>query len=55
MKKRRIPFVLILLGLLLLFFIQPIPAGVLFLLGIVMIIENKWPEKWDSKKQNTLP
>ena len=41
------PYLLIVLGLFLLFLInQPIPAGVCFLIGIVMIIENIWPEKW---------
>ena len=27
-------------------------AGPLILLGIVMIIETLWPEKWDVDKQN---
>ena len=41
------PLCLIILGLILLFFVgQPIPAGVCFLIGIVMIIEKIWPEKW---------
>lgn len=42
-----LPYLLVLFGLLLLFFIgQAIPAGVCFLIGIVMIEERKWPEKW---------
>ena len=45
--KKIVPYFLILLGLILLFFIgQPIPAGIILLLGIVMIIEQIWPENW---------
>ena len=44
-----LPYLLILFGLLLLFIIgQAIPAGVCFLIGIVMILERIWPEKWES-------
>ncbi len=47
------PLCLIILGLILLFFVgQPIPAGVCFLIGIVMIIEKIWPEKWGIDNQN---
>lgn len=43
------PFLVILFGLFLLFFVdQPIPAGVCFLIGIVMIVERVWPETWES-------
>ncbi len=45
--KKGLPYLLILFGLLLLFILgQAIPAGVCFLIGIVMIIEGFWPEKW---------
>lgn len=45
--KATSPLCIIILGLFLLFFVgQPIPAGVCFLIGIVMIIEMIWPEKW---------
>ena len=45
--KKIAPYFLILLGLFILFLIgQPIPAGIILLLGIVMIIEQIWPEKW---------
>ena len=45
--KRMLPYVLILIGLILLFFVgQPISAGVCILIGIVMIVERIWPEKW---------
>ena len=37
---------LIILGLILLFINQPIPAMVCFLIGIVMVFERIWPEKW---------
>jgi len=51
MKKKSKPYLIILLGLLLLFwFNQVIPAGVFLLLGIVMIIESIWPEKWEADK-----
>lgn len=49
--KSFIPCFLILLGLFILFFIsQPIPAGIFLLLGIVMIIEQIWPEKWRDEE-----
>lgn len=45
--KKSIPYLLILFGLLILFIIeQPIVAGVCLLIGIVMILESIWPEKW---------
>ena len=45
------PFLLILLGLIILFMTQFTPvAGICFLLGIVMIIERTWPEKWEIKE-----
>lgn len=47
--KRILPYVLILIGFFLLFFVgQAIPAGVCLLIGIVMIEERVWPEKWES-------
>lgn len=47
--NKKTPFLVIVLGLLLLFLLgQPIPAGVCFLIGIVMIVERIWPEKWES-------
>ena len=40
-------YLLILLGLFLLLFIgQALVAGVCVLIGIVLIIERFWPEKW---------
>lgn len=45
-----LPYIAVLLGLLFLFYLgMAIPAGVCFLVGIVMIIERKWPEKWQEK------
>lgn len=49
--KNSLPYLLILLGLFILFMIQQaIAAGICFLIGIVMIIEHIWPEKWESDK-----
>lgn len=51
MKKVR-PYLIILLGLFLLFFMSmPLPAGVCFLIGFVMIIESIWPEEWGATKR----
>ena len=48
-----LPYLLILLGLFILFMIeQPIAAGIFFLLGIAMIFEHIWPEMWEADKQN---
>ena len=52
MMKIITPFLLILFGLFVLLMIgQPIVSGICFLLGIVMIIECIWPEKWKSDEQ----
>ncbi len=53
--KRIIPYILILIGLLLLFFVgQEILAGVCFLIGIVVLLERIWPEKWGSDGENAI-
>lgn len=53
--KRMLPYLLILIGLILLFFVdQAIPAGVCFLLGIVMVIEKIWPEEWEADKKRII-
>ena len=45
-----LPYLLILLGLLLLFFLgQALAAGVCFLIGIVMLFEKIRPEKWGGE------
>lgn len=50
--KKSIPYLLILLGLLILFVIeQPIAAGVCLLLGIVMMLEQIWPEEWEASNK----
>lgn len=47
-----LPYLLILLGFFILFMIQqPIVAGVCLLLGIVMIFEQIWPEKWGPESK----
>lgn len=49
------PYLLILIGLLLLFFLgMALQAGVCQLLGIVMVIEKLWPEKWEADKKKKL-
>ena len=49
--KKFSPYLLILFGLFLLFFInQAIPAGVCLLIGIVMVIENIWPEELGGER-----
>lgn len=54
-SKKLTPYLLILLGLLLLFFIsQEEAAGVCILLGLVMIILSIWPEKWEADKNKTV-
>ena len=43
------PYLLILFGLIILFqFGQGPVAGVFVLIGIVMVVESIWPEKWGS-------
>lgn len=50
-NKHFTPFLLILVSFFLLFFMdKPIPAIIFLLLGIVMIIEMIWPEKWETDK-----
>ena len=54
--KKTVPYFLLLLGLLLLLFVEkPVPAGVLFLLAIVMILESIWPEEWGAGNKGKLP
>ncbi len=48
--KRLSPYLLILLGLVLLFILgMAIPAGLLILVGIVIVIERVCPEEWGLK------
>ena len=49
--KQYYPYLLILLGLFFLFWMNQAPAaGVCLLLGIVMILEKIWPEEWEADK-----
>ena len=49
--KKLSPYLLILLGLFVLFFMDMAEvAGVCLLIGIVMIFEQIWPEEWESEK-----
>lgn len=50
--KKLSPYFFILFGLFVLFFIGLVPvAGACLLLGIVMMIERKWPEEWETDKK----
>lgn len=54
-KKKYTPFLLLLLGLYLLFWMgQAMPAGICLLLGIIMILERIWPEEWEADKKKEL-
>ncbi len=57
MKNKLLPYLFILLGLLLLGYLeQHFPAGVCFVIGIVLILNRIWPETWyysDKENQNT--
>lgn len=53
--KKSSPYLLIIIGLFLLLYIGHAPAaGACFVIGIVMILESIWPEKWevDKRKQD---
>lgn len=51
--KKSYPNLIILLGLLILFFLPFAEvAFACFILGLVMIIESVWPEKWGDDSQN---
>lgn len=50
--KILLPYLIILFGLFVLLLIQqPIVSGVCFLVGIVMIFERIWPEKWGDNNK----
>ena len=45
------PYLLIFVGLFLLFYMgMAMPAGICLLIGIVMVFERIWPEKWGLEK-----
>jgi len=47
--KKLSPYLLILFGLFVLFFMGMAEVAIVcFLIGIVMAIENVWPEKWGT-------
>ena len=48
--KKALPFLLILFGFLLLPFFRGLPAITCMVIGIVMILERIWPEKWGDEK-----
>ena len=45
-----LPWILIFGGFYSLVFLPPIIAGSCLVVGITMLIERIWPEKWDSEK-----
>ena len=47
-----LPWLLIVLGFLTLNMVQGFVAITCLVIGIVMLIERKWPEKWDDENQN---
>lgn len=50
-SKKIVPFLLIVFGFLILINIkEPISAGACILVGIIMIVESIWPEKWGIEK-----
>lgn len=52
MKKKLLPYLVLLVGLFLLFYMgMAVYAGVFLLLGIVMVIESIWPEEWETEKK----
>jgi len=54
MKKILTPYLLIVLGLFLLFWMcMAVPAGVCLLLGIVIILERIWPEEWEAENKKS--
>lgn len=47
--KKTIPYLLIFFGLFLLFFLGNAQlSGISLLIGIVMVIDSIWPEKWSK-------
>ena len=48
MKKRTLPWLLFFIGFLSLDMFNGIIAGACFVIGIMMLIERRWPENWDS-------
>ena len=50
--KKLSPYLLILFGVLALFIGQAIPSGICFLIGVTMILERIWPEKWGVENEN---
>ena len=50
--KKLSPYLLILLGLFLLIWMnQALAAGICLLLGIVMVFEQIWPERWGAENK----
>ena len=52
LRVQLMPLALIALGFVMLNFLPAFIAGTFMVIGIVMIIECKWPEKWGSECEN---
>ena len=50
---KALPWLLIVFGFLTLDMFQGVVAMTCMVIGIVMLIERVWPEKWDVEKQNS--
>ena len=49
MKMRLAPWLLIVLGFITLDKLQGVIAITCMVIGIAMLLERRWPEKWDNK------
>ena len=53
LKMKVLPWLLIMFGFLTLNMFQGYLAITCMVIGIVMLIERKWPEKWDAENKNS--
>lgn len=52
LKKKVLPWLLIIFGFITLDLFKGFVAMTCMVIGIVMLIERKWPEKWDDENKN---
>lgn len=52
MMKKSIPFILFVFGFLTLDLFQGLVSIACIVIGIMMFIELRWPEKWGEEEQN---
>ena len=53
MKMKFLPWLLIVFGFLTLNMFEGFIAVLCIVIGIVILIERKWPEKWDEENNNS--